>query len=67
MRGGQGTRTRARTRTPTPTGLLLTHARPHTHALAGLLPEFAFESARETFIKNHQMPGFEKADWKSDM
>ena len=30
------------------------------------LPEFAFESARDFFIKGHQMPGYEKADWKSD-
>jgi len=36
------------------------------YVVTGLLPEFAFESARDTFIKNHQMPGFEKADWKSD-
>jgi glutaredoxin 2 len=36
------------------------------YVVTGLLPEFAFESARETFIKNHQMPGYEKADWKSD-
>ena len=38
----------------------------HADVDTGLLPEFAFASARETFIKNHQMPGFEKADWKSD-
>lgn len=32
----------------------------------GLLPEFALEGAREMFIKNHQMVGFEKAEWKDD-
>mmetsp|Transcript_38 Transcript_38/g.55 ORF Transcript_38/g.55 Transcript_38/m.55 type:complete len:274 (-) Transcript_38:183-1004(-) len=30
------------------------------------LPEFAKESARDTFVKNHQLPPYEKADWKSD-
>jgi len=36
------------------------------YVMTGLLPEFAFESARDFFIKGHQMPGYEKADWKSD-
>lgn len=36
------------------------------YVATGLLPEFAFASARDAFVKNHQMPGFEKADWKSD-
>jgi len=30
------------------------------------LPEFVTESSRSTFVKNHQMPPAEKADWKSD-
>jgi len=30
------------------------------------LPEFATASARETFVKNHQLPPYEKADWRSD-
>eukprot|EP00808_Paulinella_micropora_P018633 g50428.t1 len=28
------------------------------------LPEFAGQDARDTFVKNHQMPPYEKADWK---
>jgi len=36
------------------------------YVMTGLLPEFAFASSRDFFIKGHQMPGFEKADWKSD-
>ncbi|KAJ1447290.1 glutathione S-transferase [Pelagophyceae sp. CCMP2097] len=31
-----------------------------------LLPEFAFQSSRDAFVKNHQLPPYEKADWKSD-
>lgn len=31
-----------------------------------VLPEFAFESARDTFVKNHQLPPYEKKDWKDD-
>jgi len=36
------------------------------YVMTGLLPEFASYEAREMFIKNHQMVGFEKADWKDD-
>lgn len=31
-----------------------------------VLPEFASASARETFVKNHQLPPFEKSEWKSE-
>ena len=30
------------------------------------LPEFAFAASRDTFVRNHQLPPYEKADWKSD-
>jgi len=30
------------------------------------LPEFAFQAAKDAFVKNHQLPPYEKADWKSD-
>eukprot|EP00288_Rhodomonas_lens_P014289 CAMPEP_0177716138 /NCGR_PEP_ID=MMETSP0484_2-20121128/14360_1 /TAXON_ID=354590 /ORGANISM="Rhodomonas lens, Strain RHODO" /LENGTH=309 /DNA_ID=CAMNT_0019228169 /DNA_START=21 /DNA_END=950 /DNA_ORIENTATION=+ len=36
------------------------------YVMTGLLPEFAQAEAREMFIKNHQMVGYEKADWKDD-
>ena len=31
------------------------------------LPEFAQESARETFVKNHQLPPYEKQDWRTNL
>ena len=30
------------------------------------LPEFAFKSAKDAFVKNHQLPPYEKPEWKSD-
>jgi len=32
----------------------------------GLLPEFATRAGRDAFIKNHQLPPYEKPEWKSD-
>lgn len=31
-----------------------------------VLPEFATASSRNAFVKNHQLPPYEKADWKDD-
>ena len=30
------------------------------------LPEFGTGSSRDTFVKNHQLPPYEKANWRSD-
>jgi len=30
------------------------------------LPEFAQKASRDAFVKNHQLPPYEKADWRSD-
>ena len=30
------------------------------------LPEFVTGSSRDTFVKNHQLPPYEKANWRSD-
>lgn len=30
------------------------------------LPEFVTKSSKDAFVKNHQLPPYEKADWKSD-
>ncbi|KAJ8607750.1 hypothetical protein CTAYLR_008594 [Chrysophaeum taylorii] len=31
-----------------------------------VLPEFMFGDARDAFVKNHQLPPYEKAEWKDD-
>lgn len=34
------------------------------YVATGLLPEFQQLDARHAFVMNHQLPGYEKADWK---
>jgi glutaredoxin 2 len=47
--------------------LLRTLQRPR-YVATGLLPEFQQLDGRHAFIKNHQLPPFEKSEWKgSDM
>jgi glutaredoxin 2 len=43
--------------------LLRTLQRPR-YVATGLLPEFQQLDARHAFIKNHQLPPYEKAEWK---
>ena len=35
--------------------------------MSPLVPEFSQKSGRDAFVNNHQMPPFEKKDWKNDM
>ena len=34
--------------------------------MSPLVPEFSQKSGRDAFVNNHQMPPFEKADWKGN-
>ena len=34
--------------------------------MSPLVPEFTQKSGRDAFVANHQMPPFEKADWKGN-
>jgi glutaredoxin 2 len=45
--------------------LLRTLQRPR-YVATGLLPEFQQLDGRHAFIKNHQLPPFEKPEWKGD-
>ena len=45
--------------------LLRTLQRPR-YVATGLLPEFQQLDGRHAFIKNHQMPPYEKPEWKGD-
>eukprot|EP00594_Rhizosolenia_setigera_P006550 CAMPEP_0178951720 /NCGR_PEP_ID=MMETSP0789-20121207/7389_1 /TAXON_ID=3005 /ORGANISM="Rhizosolenia setigera, Strain CCMP 1694" /LENGTH=304 /DNA_ID=CAMNT_0020632637 /DNA_START=32 /DNA_END=946 /DNA_ORIENTATION=- len=45
--------------------LLRTLQRPR-YVATGLLPEFQQIDARHAFIKNHQLPPYEKSEWKGD-
>jgi len=45
--------------------LLRTLQRPR-YVATGLLPEFQQIDARHAFIKNHQLPPYEKPEWKGD-
>ena len=45
--------------------LLRTLQRPR-YVATGLLPEFQQLDGRHAFIKNHQLPPFEKLEWKGD-
>jgi len=36
------------------------------YVATGILPEFAFSSARDAYVKNHPVGDFTKADWKDD-
>jgi len=45
--------------------LLRTLQRPR-YVATGLLPEFQQLDARHAFVKNHQLPPYEKAEWKGD-
>ena len=45
--------------------LLRTLQRPR-YVATGLLPEFQQLDGRHAFIKNHQLPPFEKSEWKGD-
>lgn len=45
--------------------LLRTLQRPR-YVATGLLPEFQQIDGRHAFIKNHQLPPFEKPEWKGD-
>ena len=44
--------------------LLRTLQRPR-YVATGLLPEFQQKDAREAFIMGHQLPPYEKAEWKT--
>lgn len=46
-------------------GLLRTLQRPR-YVATGLLPEFQQIDGRHAFIKNHQLPPYEKLEWKGD-
>lgn len=46
--------------------LLRTLQRPR-YVATGLLPEFQQLDARHAFIKNHQLPPYEKPEWKNEM
>jgi glutaredoxin 2 len=46
--------------------LLRTLQRPR-YVQTGLLPEFQMRDARQAFVRNHPLPPYEKADWKSNM
>src|SRR5210317_2483937 len=45
--------------------LLRTLQRPR-YVATGLLPEFQQLDGRHAFIKNHQLPPYEKPEWKGD-
>lgn len=45
--------------------LLRTLQRPR-YVATGLLPEFQQLDARHAFIKNHQLPPYDKAEWKEE-
>lgn len=45
--------------------MLRTLQRPR-YVATGLLPEFQQLDGRHAFIKNHQLPPYEKAEWKGD-
>ena len=45
--------------------LLRTLQRPR-YVATGLLPEFQQLDARHAFVRNHQLPPYEKAEWKGD-
>lgn len=45
--------------------LLRTLQRPR-YVATGLLPEFQQLDGRQAFIKNHQLPPYEKSEWKTD-
>merc|ERR1712129_581008 len=36
------------------------------YVMSPLVPEFTQKSGRDAFVANHQMPPFEKADWKGN-
>merc|ERR1719409_899698 len=36
------------------------------YVMSPLVPEFSQKSGRDAFVNNHQMPPFEKADWKGN-
>jgi glutaredoxin 2 len=46
--------------------LLRTLQRPR-YVATGLLPEFQQLDSRHAFIKNHQLPPYDKAEWKEEL